>query len=387
MSNIQQMLRVLWFTPGRKGRWGLPACWWGPPGIGKTAVIEHAAKALGLHHVETLSPGERGEGAFGVVPMPAADGSRLLYPPPDWIGHFAEGKRGVVFVDEINRAAPAIQPPLLGLVNELRIGGAYLGQQVRICAAANPANTAPGVYELDPAEANRMGHLDWTLPSVEDWSRWAMAGCNGGSSIDDTPIDAEEEEKRVMREWPAAFSGAIGRVTAFLRRYSSQLHKEPAEGDAARGRAWPSHRSWELGMRALAGAQVHGLGEEDTDTLLASFVGSPAATQYADWLSKAQLPDPVKVMDSGKFDHDPDRLDRTVAVLASCAAFVAPKNAEKRDVRAEKLWAIIGEVAKTTPDITEPSATTLVDAGLRTCKTAIPVLAKLYPVLKSGRQG
>src|SRR5574337_1990664 len=175
--NVRQILKVLWFTPGRRGRWGLAACFWGPPGVGKTAQIEHASTAFGLHHVETLSPGERGEGACGFVPMPAADGSRLLYPPPDWISNFADGKRGVVFVDEINRAAPAIQPPLLGLVNELRIGGVYLGSQVRVCAAANPAESAPGVYEMDPAEANRMAHFDWPLPSVDEWTAWALSGC------------------------------------------------------------------------------------------------------------------------------------------------------------------------------------------------------------------
>ncbi len=384
--NVRQVLKTLWFTPGRRGRWGLAACFWGAPGVGKTAQIEHATKAFGLNHVETLSPGERGEGAFGVVPMPTADGSRLLYPPPDWISHFADGKRGVVFVDEINRAAPAIQPPLLGLVNELRIGGTYLGGQVRVVAAANPVETAPGVYEMDPAEANRMAHFDWPLPSVQEWTQWALAGCNGGSG-DEQPLDAEAEEERVEMEWPAAFAGAVGRVTAFLRAYPSLMHKQPPDGDPARGRAWPSHRSWELAMRALAGSRIHGLSEDDTDTVLAAFVGAPAASQYADWLAKANLPDPVAVLDGGKFEHDPDRLDRTVAVLASCAALVAPKQAEKRLQRAARLWTLIGEVAKATPDITEPAATTMIDANLQTVKEAIPVLAKLYPILRSGRQG
>jgi MoxR-like ATPase len=385
MDDKRAVLKVLWFTPGRRGRWGLPACFWGPPGVGKTTELEHAARAFGLSHVETLSPGERGEGAFGVVPMPTPDGKRLLYPAPDWTEHFADDAAALVFVDEINRAAPAIQPPLLGLVNELRIAGIYLGSRARCVAAANPSESAPGVYEMDPAEGNRMGHFDWPAPSVEDFTKWALGGCNGGGESE--PLDAEAEEARVMKLWPAAFAGAVGRVTAFLRAYPSLLHRQPPEGDPARGRAWPSPRSWELAMRALAGCDVHGLSEEDTDMVLAAFVGAPAASQYADWLAKANLPDPVQVLDGKGFTHDPDRLDRTVAVLASCAALVAPKNAEKRAARAARLWGLIGEVAKATPDITEPAATAMVDGGLQTMKEAIPVLAKLFPVLKSGRQG
>jgi hypothetical protein len=344
----------------------------------------------GMKHCETLSPGERGEGAFGVVPMPTADGSRLLYPPPDWTQHFiAEGKAlpvpGVVFVDEINRAAPAIQPPLLGLLNELRIGGAYLGPRVRICGAANPADSAPGVYELDPAEANRMGHFDWPAPNVQDWTTWALGGCNGG---DGEVLDADAEEKRVMGEWHEAFAVVIGRVAAFLRAYPSQLFAEPKEGDPQRSRSWPSPRTWELATRAMAGCIVHAADEQTSDEVLTAFVGQAAASQYAAWLSKAKLPDPVAVLDGKvKWTHDPDRLDRTVAVLASCAALVTPRDAPKRDDRTARLWPMIGDVAKSTPDVVESAAAALSQSGLGSSKEAVPVLAKLLPILKSGRNG
>jgi len=380
--DIKRVLRVLWFTPGRRGRWGLPVCWWGGPGVGKTTVIEHAAKEFGFGHVETLSPGSRGEGAFGVVPMPTADGSRLLYPPPDWVEHFRDGARGIVFVDEINRAAPAIQPPLLGLVNELQIGSSYLGGHVRVVAAANPVETAPGVYEMDPAEANRMGHLDWPTPSAEEWGAWAISGCNG--SGDAAPLSAAAEEARVMVAWPEALAVATGRVTAFLRSFPDLLCRQPPEGNPARGRAWPSPRSWELGLRALAGASIHRLDESDTDELLAGFVGAPAAQQYATWLSAARLPDPIAVLDGREpFEHDPDRLDRTAAVLGACAAMVVPPQAEQRDRRAIRLWIIMGGVAQSAVDIVEPAAVALVKAGLgETIREARPVLARMAPTLK-----
>src|SRR5260370_41568839 len=92
-------LHILLFTPLSSGGWGLPVLWWGPPGVGKSAVIEELEHRYGLP-VETLSPGERGEGAFGVVPVPV-DGV-LRYPPPDWVTRMADG--GIVFLDEISVA-------------------------------------------------------------------------------------------------------------------------------------------------------------------------------------------------------------------------------------------------------------------------------------------
>jgi hypothetical protein len=385
---IESILKVLWFTPGRRGRWGLPACWWAGPGVGKTTQIEHAARAFGLGHCETLSPGERGEGAFGVVPMPSADGSRLLYPAPDWTAHFAHDKGGVVFVDEINRAAPAIQPPLLGLINELRIGGQYLGSRTRVAAAANPTETAPGVYEMDPAEANRMGHLEWPAPAAEDWGGWALGGCNGEHV--ECEFDALAEEERVLKAWPDAFGNVVGRVTAFLRAYPSLLWKQPAEGDPNRGRAWPSPRSWELGLRALAGCLVHKVDAETTDLILAAFIGQAAAAQYSDWLAKQDLPDPIKVLDGQvKFKPDPDRLDRTVAVLSSCAAIVAPAKSSKREARTKRLWEIIYVVLDATPDIVEAPVKVLVEAGLSEDNNpdACAALKKMYPYLIAARNG
>jgi hypothetical protein len=75
---------------------------------------------------ELLSPGERGEGAFGVTPIPGigqTGGMVLSYPMPDWTEKFADGV-GIVFVDEISSSPPSIQPYLLGLLQERRIGSA-----------------------------------------------------------------------------------------------------------------------------------------------------------------------------------------------------------------------------------------------------------------------
>lgn len=365
MATQQQILKTLWFTPGRDGRWGLPVLFWGPPGIGKTAILSEASRKCGFDHVEVLSPGERGEGAFGVIPVPSSDGRKITYPAPDWTERFDGSARGVVFVDEINRAAEALQPPLLGLVNDLRIGGHYLGKNVRVCAAANPSSSAPNVYELDPAQANRMGHLDWVTPNVADWSQWAMVG----SDYDDgQSINAAKEEERVMAAWPTAYAKAVGLVTSFLRSFPGLHHAQPKIGDPANGRAWPSPRTWELAMRAIAGAEIHMPGDEAAcELLVEAFVGRAAASQFIAWRVNTDLPDPAKLLDGEiKWAHDPKRLDRTVAVLASCAALVCPPSAQRRQQRGDVLWGMIDGLSKKAMDIVEPAARCLVRANLRT---------------------
>jgi len=75
MSHDIDMLRLCLTTPG-----ALTPVVVGAPGIGKSQRVKALATSLGWD-CEVLSPGERGEGAFGVVPVPNGDGY-LLYPGP-----------------------------------------------------------------------------------------------------------------------------------------------------------------------------------------------------------------------------------------------------------------------------------------------------------------
>ena len=63
-----RLLHAILFTPtDDHGKWGIPALFWGEPGAAKTDILEALSAAWGMPS-ETLSPGERGEGAFGVTP-------------------------------------------------------------------------------------------------------------------------------------------------------------------------------------------------------------------------------------------------------------------------------------------------------------------------------
>src|SRR5713101_1669390 len=114
--NHEALIHAILFTPGLDGRWGLPVLFRSPPGCAKTAVIKARGRYSGLY-VEHLSPSERGEGAFGVVPFPVTnkDGRTVIsYPPPDYVDNLLDG--GVLFIDEMGQVEPALQRPIMGIL-------------------------------------------------------------------------------------------------------------------------------------------------------------------------------------------------------------------------------------------------------------------------------
>lgn len=377
------LLHAAFFTPMGNGAWGLPLILWGDPGIAKTSIVRQLAKQYGLH-CEHLAPGERGEGAFGVTPVPIGEnGSTVLeYPPPDWVRKLRgdDGEEaGIVFVDELNTAPPALQPALLGAIQERRIGGHTFGPRVRVIGAANPVGQAAGGWDIAPPVANRLGHIDWPPPEVDEWSAWLL----GGSEQLDG-LDALEEEKRVAKAWPLAYAKAAGLATAFLYRRPNLLHKMPGDGDPAASRAWPSARSWEYAVRARASADVHGLTQLETDELVTAFLGAGPAGEWGTWIDEADLPDPADLLDGKvKWEHDPERLDRTMAVLSSCAALVAPKQAQKRKSRVKAVWGLLSAVMEDAKDLCVPPMQALVRAQLQRTQEARPVLAKMHSVVQA----
>ncbi len=138
----------------------------------------------------------------------------------------------------------------------------------------------------------------------------------------------------------------------FIMRRPELLHKRPEKASSSASRAWPSRRSVHYVATALASARIHGLSEIDTDDFMAAFVGLPWVQEFATWRANMDLPDPADVLDgNSNWKHDGRRLDRTMAVLSSCAALVVPEKAAKKKERGNKLWEMIGSVLKDAADV------------------------------------
>lgn len=408
----KHIIKAALFTPISHGRWGLPLLLWAGPGVAKTSVFEDVAAQFSLP-CETLSPSERGEGAFGVVPVPdrGKDGKEdmlLTYPAPEWTKRFLKAGRGVIFVDEITSSPPALMPPLMGLFLARRIGGCVLPKGVRCMAAANPPELAASGYDLPMPLANRMGHIDWEGPSVEEHAQFMLRGASGNAGMNrlvremdedagidtaedeeiDLAFDAQAEEDRVMKAWPEAWARAVGLETSYLQSKTDEKNGQPKVGDPKGGRAWPSDRTWEMATRAYAAALVHRLSAAETEEFVQSFIGHGAASLWFAFMHAQDLPNSAQLLD-GKitFKHDSTRLDRTVAVLQSCTALVAPKAAVKRAERSAALWEIIAQLTtdESHLDLLVPTAQALIELDLHSMKQCAKVLAKLNPILKAAK--
>jgi hypothetical protein len=186
----------------------VPVLLWGAPGTGKTSAIRAMAEAMGLP-CETVIASIREPSDFAGLPIVVGD--EVRFAPPAWARRLAEAGCGLLFLDELSTAPPAVQAALLRVVLERAVGDLTLPDEVAVVAAANPPEQAADGWDLSAPLANRLCHLAWqTEPrSVAD-------GLAGGWSAPVVPVlpegwHAEEILSRglvaaflhVRRGWPA----------------------------------------------------------------------------------------------------------------------------------------------------------------------------------------
>lgn len=369
-----QVLNAALFTPAPGGRWGLPMLFWGPPGVGKTAAVDRTTRAAGLP-LEVVLASIREPADFAGLPIVTEGGVRLA--APDWARRLATHGRGAAFLDEVSTATPATQAALLRVVLDRVVGDCALPPGVRILAAANPPEQAAGGWDLAPPLAMRFLHVQYSAPSVDDWSAWAVgqaaplpvaAGPAGSVPVTASPADIEAA---VAKKWPGARAWATGLVAGFLRRRGGLIAPDrPADHPCWQG--WPSPRTWELGICALAGARVHGLSESERDVLVDGCIGQGAGGEFAAWIAEADLPDPVAIL-AGNATWKPDRTRPDVALAVLSAIAGAAIDAKKPDRRKDfaTAWTYCGLACEACgSDVAVPGARALTRAW--TDKEEIP---------------
>jgi hypothetical protein len=152
---------------------------WGPPGIGKSEMVSQFAgdingSLIDLRLTQIDSVDLRGQ----TIPDLEAGLTRWLRPEmlPDQKGP------GVIFLDEINRAEPRLQASCFSLLCERRIGDWKVPEGWLICAAANGSDHSDQIFEMDPALADRLVHLN-VVADLESWIAWAKTRGNISSEI------------------------------------------------------------------------------------------------------------------------------------------------------------------------------------------------------------
>lgn len=382
MSDVS-ILRTALFTPGPRDLWGLPMRIVGSPGTAKTDIVSRVAVESGLRVVVVLASLRDPTDFLG---MPVVRDGQVSYAPPDWVREVLDHPYSVVFLDEINTCSPATQAALLRVILDRVVGNVRLPAVTRILAAQNGVDEAAGGYDVSMPLANRFGTLtDWRGPDVDAWTAW-LVGDSSGDAEGNAPLEAEVEQARVMGSWRSEYARAVGVVSSFVRCKPSLLHCQPAVGSPQSSQSWPSRRTWAMATRALAASKIHGLDEADTDRYVGSFVGNAAVVELRSFTTNLDLPDPSRLLDDEiVWKHDNSRLDRTMAVLSSCAGLVLPKEALRRIERTTVLWKIVREVSDKQADVAWPTVRMLcarnVGLGDTKDKNVAAVLTRFHPML------
>src|SRR6516225_6178272 len=177
----------------------VPVLLWGAPGTGKTSAIRAMAGAMGLP-CETVIASIREPSDFAGLPIVVGD--EVRFAPPAWARRLADAGRGLLFLDELSTAPPAVQAALLRVVLERAVGDLTLPDEVAVVAAANPPEQAADGWDLSPPLANRFCHLDWPVEA-----RTVASGFAGGWPAPPSSRlpGGWQDRIPVVRSWIAAF--------------------------------------------------------------------------------------------------------------------------------------------------------------------------------------
>jgi hypothetical protein len=285
-----------------------------------------------------------------------------------------EGK-GLVILEDVTTAPPAVQGALLGFVQFGKVGDICLPREVVRVMTANPSHQVSGWDFIGPL-ANRMGHLEAGVLSPTEWYTGMLTG------------DWEEPVLRVgAGEGRVA---ALGVIHGFLTRRQELFLKLPSEKDKE-VRSFPTPRSWSMAADVLGAALVDGAWEcnELTSAILDACVGHGAAHECFAWAQALDLPDPAEVLRAPTKWQVPKREDQRFAALGSVVghAIYLMMNQE-RQTEQEKIWRAVWKAvgvmcAANSKDVAAVSARVLMNVKLPGPR--LPVceeVALVLPVLR-----
>lgn len=152
-----------------------PVFLWGPPGIGKSEVVEEITNELGGHMID-LRMAQMEPTDIRGIPFFNKDNGKMDWAPPiDLPDEELASQYPVVvlFLDEMNSAAPSVQAAGYQLILNRRVGKYKLPDNVVIVAAGNREADKGVTYRMPMPLANRFIHVEMR-PDFASWENWAV---------------------------------------------------------------------------------------------------------------------------------------------------------------------------------------------------------------------
>ena len=280
-----------------------PVCLLGPPGIGKTSVGKALAESMTARRrsknpaapaaiCRVLDLSSRLPEDIGGLPY--RDGGVTRYAPQSWLAELCQpGAYGVLILDDLPAAVPAVQVATRQLVLDRAVGDAVLSEDIIIIVTGNRSQDKSAAGVLPAHFRNSVCLVDVEI-DLDDWCSWY-----------------------------AAHDGHDPVIASFLRYRPSHLSKLPKDADE-RG-AFATPRTWAKLGKMFSMAQKSG----NLLPIAAGLVGEGVATEFVGYVNvKAALVAPDKVLldpkgalpNPASYLNTPDKAYALITGIAETAA-------------------------------------------------------------------
>jgi MoxR-like ATPase len=257
----------------------------GPPGVGKSSVVHQVAQKLSLPVTDVRAAYLTPPDLIG-LPALERDTGRTTYYLPEFLP--LEGTSGVLVLEELASAPPAIQVALYQLLLDRRVGWRYkLPDGWRVIATGNRLEDG-WTHPLSPALATRLLRLE-VRADLDEFLQFAL-------NHDAHPM-----------------------VTAFLSRNPHLLH-QPLENSPHH----PNPRTWAMTSTVLKAFEGD-LDSSDLEPAVAGVLGDGAARAFTAFLKLAAfVPDVELVLERGVLPQGlPKLTERPDVVYAYSSSLVS----------------------------------------------------------------
>ena len=239
-----------------------PIFLWGPPGIGKSDIVHQIAEQFDAPVIDVrLSLWEPTD--IKGIPYFDSNNGKMAWAPPSELPdeEFAKQHKYVLlFLDEMNSAAPAVQAAAYQLILNRKIGTYRLPDNVMIVAAGNRESDKGVTYRMPAPLTNRFVHLEMKV-DFDDWFSWAVTN-------------------KIHKD-----------VVGFLQFSKKDLYDFDPKSPS---RAFATPRSWSFVSELLDDA----LDESTTADLISGSVGEGLAVKFmAHRKIAGNLPDPTDILE------------------------------------------------------------------------------------------
>lgn len=255
-------------------------CIEGPPGGGKTTIVNQFAERVGARLVHLHMPTKLVED-FG-MPMPSSDGNKMRFMMPDW---FPEDNEPVVMLfDDRNQCSADLQKLLANMMQERELHGHRIPDNVMFVSTGNRVSDRSGASRVLAHLRNRETVIEFET-NLDDWCKFA--------------ID----------------QGAKPEVVSFIRFRPNLLHDFDPQRDAN-----PTPRSWIEGVSDVVGV----VPAEAEYECFKGAVGEGAAAEFVGFLKiHRKLPNPDRILldpDDAEVPTDPATLYALSGSIATRAS-------------------------------------------------------------------